>query len=78
MRIEGEQYDALVKLMRGSPDSPANRAARLVLVEGQVQADARVVTGVSRATVSDAVKRYWDAHLLMQSVYGKKRGSGKD
>ncbi|WP_259641339.1 MULTISPECIES: transcriptional regulator KorA [Pseudomonas syringae group] len=60
--------------MRGTPDSPANRAARRVLVDGIFQSDAVKETGASRATVSDAVKRYGDAHQLIQSVYGVKRG----
>ena len=36
--MKGAVYDALVKLMRGSPESAANRAARRVLVDGITQA----------------------------------------
>lgn len=32
------EYGALVKLMRGSPETAANRAARRVLVDGLAQA----------------------------------------
>lgn len=69
MAISGDQFDALVKLMRGTLESPANRAARRVLVDGITQADAVRETGVTRATVSHAVKRYADANALMLRVY---------
>ncbi|NDP49496.1 MAG: hypothetical protein GZ085_14130 [Sulfuriferula multivorans] len=69
MAITGEQYDALVKLMRGSPESPANRAARRVLVDGATQAEARRETGASRSTVSITVQRYTEADQSMRSVY---------
>lgn len=55
MAMKGAVYDALVKLMRGSPQSAANRAARRVLVDGITQADAVRETGATRSTVSDAV-----------------------
>ncbi|MCQ9390984.1 MULTISPECIES: transcriptional regulator KorA [Pseudomonas syringae group] len=67
--MTGDQYDALVKLMRGIPTSPANRAARRVLVDGITQADAMRETGVTRATVNQAVTRYADADTLMRGVY---------
>jgi len=68
------QYDALVKLMRGNPDSPANRAARRVLVDGITQAEAVRETDLKRASVNHAVKRYADANVLVRRVYtGKKR-----
>lgn len=73
MGMTGEQYDALVNLMRGNPDSPANRAARRVLVDGIKQADAKRETGVSRDTVSKAVRRYSEADQLIQWVYGLKK-----
>ena len=69
MAMTGDQYDALVKLMRGTPESPANRAARRVLVDGITQADAMRETGVTRATVIHAVKRYADADVLIRDVY---------
>lgn len=67
--MTGEQYEALVKLMRGSADSAANRAARRVLVDGVAQAQAMRETGASRSTVSITVQRYSEAHRLIRSVY---------
>lgn len=61
-RMTGDQYDVLVKLMRGTPESPANR-------DGITQADAMRETGVTRATVNHAVKRYAD--MLIRDVYRK-------
>jgi hypothetical protein len=68
--MTGEQYDALVKLMRGRPDSPANRAARQVLVEGVTQAQATRASCVEKATVNQAVSRYRNADRLIRDVYG--------
>lgn len=70
--MKGEQYDALVKLMRGDVESAGNRAARRVLVDGVVQADAVRETGASRSTVSITVRRYTDADELMRRVYGQE------
>lgn len=67
--MTGEQYDALVRLMRGSPESAANKAARRVLVDGIGQAEAVRETGATRSTVSDAVGRYQDADRLIRVVY---------
>lgn len=69
MVMTGEQYDALVKLMRGIADSPANRAARRVLVDGITQAEAMRETGASRSTVHLTVKRYAEAYELMRKVF---------
>lgn len=69
MTISGEQYDALVKLMRGAAESAANRAARRVLVDGTSQADAMRETGASRSTVHLTVKRYAEAYELMRKVF---------
>ncbi|MGO2241119.1 MAG: hypothetical protein ACTH5D_05110 [Halomonas sp.] len=73
MAMTGAEYDALVKLMRGSPESAANRAARGVLVEGMSQTDARRETGATRSTVSDAVARYEEADRLIRVAYRVKR-----
>ena len=72
--MKGEQYDALVKLMRGDVDSAGNRAARRVLVDAVSQADAVRETGASRSTVSITVRRYSDADELMRRVYGPENG----
>jgi len=61
MVMTGDQYDTLVKLMRGTPGSAANLAARRVLVDGIAQAEAMRETGATRSAVSDAVTRYGDA-----------------
>lgn len=67
--MKGEEYDALVKLMRGIPESAANRAARRVLVDGISQADAVRETEATRSTVSDAVARYEEADRLIRAAY---------
>jgi DNA-binding MarR family transcriptional regulator len=72
MAMTGAEYDALVKLMRGSPESAANRAARRVLVDGISQAEARRETGATRSTVSDAVTRIEKADHLIRGAYGLK------
>lgn len=71
MRLTGEQYDALVLLMRGDANSPSNKAARRVLVDGITQLEARTETGVQKNTVSNAVRRYANAGQLMASVFSK-------
>lgn len=70
--MTGDQYDALVKLMRGDAESAGNRAARRVLVDGISQADAMRETGATRAAISNAVRRYMDAGQLMRDVFGVK------
>lgn len=69
--MTAEQYDCLVKLMRGNPETAANQAARLVLVECLSQADAMRATGTSRTTVSISVKRYLEAFELASNAFGK-------
>ncbi len=69
MTMTSDQYDALVKLMRGAPDTPANRAARRVLVDGLSQPDARRETNSTRATVFNTVRRYSDADQLIRAAY---------
>lgn len=73
MLMKGEQYDALVKLMRGDLASAGNRAARRVLVDGLIQADAMRETGATRAAVSNAVRRYTDAGDLMRGAFGEQQ-----
>lgn len=72
MAITSEQYDALVKLMRGDAESAGNRAARRVLVDGITQAEAMRETGATRSAVSNAVGRYTEADELVRRVYGVK------
>lgn len=72
MAMSGEQYDALVKLMRGDSESAGNRAARRVLVDGKAQAEAVRETGASRSTVHLTVKRYSQAYELIREVFAAK------
>lgn len=69
MTMTGEQFDAIAKLKRATPDSGANRAARRVLVDGISQADAMREVGIGRATVSNAVRRYQADDALMRAAY---------
>lgn len=71
--MTGEQYDALVRLMRGDPGSAGNRAARRVLVDGLSQADAAREAGAKPAAVSNAVRRYMKADSLMRKAYRNSR-----
>lgn len=73
MVMKGSQFDVLVKLMRGSPESAANRAARRVLVDGITQAEAMRETGVTRSTVGDAVVRYRDAYQEICDAFDVKK-----
>ena len=71
-KMNDAQFEGLVKLMRGKLSSPANLAARRVLVDDISQADAMRETNVARGTVCNAVKRYNDAHKLMTELYSGK------
>lgn len=72
MTMTGAQFDAIVKLMRGTRECGANRAARQVLVDGFTQAEAMRENGIKRATVSNAVRRYQEADALIRSAYCPK------
>lgn len=73
-----QQFDVLVALLRGRTDTPANIAARAVLVDGHTQAEATRLTGATRSTVADAVKRYSDADAEIRSSYGSCVYAPKD
>lgn len=65
----GEAHFAvLAKLMRSRGASA--RAARLVLVSGMRIGEASQATGLTQPAVSQAVKRYRQAHQLIQASYG--------
>nr|WP_132459973.1 TrfB-related DNA-binding protein [Paraburkholderia sp. BL8N3] len=68
-QVTGDQFDVLTTLLRGTPDSPANQAARAVLVDGMSQAEAMRATGATRSTVGDAVKRYRTADDAIRRAY---------
>lgn len=72
-----EQFDALVKLMRGKPESPANKAARRVLVDRWTQAAAHHETQATRQTISDAVKKYTEAFELVSAAWAPKKREPK-
>lgn len=57
-----EQYDTVVKLMRGKADSPANIAAKKVLVHSAKTSDAIHESGIGRDSVYKAIQRYSGAH----------------
>lgn len=64
------QFYTLVSLMRGSVETPANIAARQVLVEGISQTTAWKEAGVSRSTASDAITRYRNAFEKINLAWG--------
>ena len=70
MRMSGEQFDLLLRLMRGNAGSPSARAARRVLVDGVTQNFAVLESGLTRSSVSDAVARYQEADRLIRGAYG--------
>ena len=75
--MTAEQFDVLTLLLRGTPDSPANQAARSVLVDGVTQADAMRATGATRSTVGVAVKRYRSADEAIRLAYLSNKRSIK-
>jgi len=75
--MKEEQFDVLVKLMRGNPESPANKAARHVLVDGWTQAAAHHETEASRQTISDAVKKYTEAFDKVSEAWAPKKRTSK-
>jgi transposase len=72
MRMKLAVFEALSTLLRGDPESPANRAAKRVLVDGISQADAMRETGATRSSVSDGVRRFEKADSLIRESYGLK------
>ena len=69
--MTGEQFDVLAKLLRSR--DPAKMAARLVLVDGVTRKAAAEATGVSGPAITQAVKRYKEAHALVQSAYSSSK-----
>lgn len=68
-RLTAEQFDTLVGLMRGKPESPATKAARLVLVEGYKNHLAFKEVGSTASDVHLTVKRYLAAHAKVLEAY---------
>lgn len=75
--MKEEQFDVLVKLMRGNPESPANKAARRVLVDRWTQAAAHHETMATRQTISDAIKRYTEAFEMVSAAWAPKKRAPK-
>jgi hypothetical protein len=75
--MKEEQFDVLVKLMRGNPETPTNKAARRVLVNGWTQAAAHHETQASRQSVNDAVKKYTDAFDMVSEAWAPKKRAPK-
>ena len=75
--MRAEQFDVLVKLMRGNPKTPTSQAARFVLVEKWTQADAHHKTGASRQSISDAVKKYKEAFEMVSEAWAPKKRASK-
>lgn len=67
--MTNEQFELIVKLIRGTPDSPATKAARMVLVEGIKQKEASDLSGSSPSNVKDAVVRYKQIHEQILNTY---------
>lgn len=67
-----DQFKLLMKLIRGNSESPATRAAYLVLVEGKKQIESAKITGASPANVNDALMRYTQVHRQILEAYGLK------
>lgn len=72
MKMNEKQFDVLAQLMRGNPVTPANRAARLVLVAGWTQIEARNHTNATRQTIFDACKKYTEAFELVSDAWASK------
>lgn len=68
--MEAKVFAALVKLCRGRAMSPANQAARLVLVDGKTQQEAKACTGATQSTISDAVRRWREVDQQVREAYG--------
>lgn len=66
-KLTESEFSALAKLLRSR--DPAKTAARIVLVEGRPRKDAMALTGASGPSVSQAVRRFREAHLLVLGAY---------
>lgn len=64
-----EQFEAVAKLIR-SGDSPSRTAARLVLVDGLIPAEAARQAGCTPQAASNALRAYRDAAALIEAAWG--------
>ncbi|WP_223508566.1 hypothetical protein [Pseudomonas sp. BF-RE-29] len=74
--MTNNQFKLLVKLIRGNSESPATKAAHLVLVEGVKQGKAAKITGASPSNVHDALVRYSHVHQQILEAYELNVDSG--
>lgn len=65
------QFEVIAKLLRSK--EPAATAAKLVLVDGLAVKDVVLKTGMSQPSVSQAAKRYRDAHDLILTGYSSRK-----
>lgn len=70
------QFWAICQIARTS--DPSREAARLVLVEGRSQVDARSITGVEQPSISRLVGRLLRAHNLIADAYRQPIDSRSD
>lgn len=63
------QFDVIATLLRSR--EPARTAALLVLVKGKAVKDVVIATQMSQPSVSQAVRRYRDAHALILKGYAE-------
>lgn len=68
--MDDKVFFTLVRLCRGNPEAPANRAARRVLVHGEDRSTARQETGVTSSTLSDAITRWRRVDFAIREAYG--------
>ena len=64
-----EQLEALALLMRSDKSSLSYQAAKLVLVDNEVQADVARKLSTKTNTVNNGVTRYRNAHEAVKKVY---------
>lgn len=69
--ITDKQFNAISTLLRKTPGASSNAMARLVLVDGVKQVEARVQggNGVTCAAVSNAVRRYRKVDQMLREAY---------
>lgn len=63
-----EQFDVIAWL-KSSEGGPAERAARLVLLEGITNAEAARQTGIKPPSVTRSVRRYREAWELIEGAW---------
>lgn len=64
-----QQFLVLVHLLKGDVETPANRAAKRVLVDGITKPAAVAETGATRSTVHDATTRYFKAFKAIEEAW---------